>query len=88
MAGCAQDDVYGIGFCRWLLDVLWRRALHLVNDPEYFKGATVLVLQKDRSGLPIHVVWGIPKGAVTPAVVVTGYRPQADKWSSDFKARL
>src|SRR5436190_22613686 len=58
----------------------------LVEDyPEYFRGPSVLVLQKDPNGLPVHIVWGIPKGAVTPAVLVTGYRPQADKWSDDFK---
>ena len=45
-------------------------------------------VQKDPDGLPIHVVWGIPKGAGTPAVVVTAYRPEKDKWSDDFKTRL
>lgn len=63
-------------------------AIEIEDYPGFGKGPSVLALQFDREGSPIHVVWGIPKGYISPAVLITAYRPDPSRWDKDFKVRI
>ncbi|MGH6923010.1 MAG: DUF4258 domain-containing protein [Propylenella sp.] len=60
----------------------------VVEDyPSAPKGPSVLVLEHDGEGRPVHVLWGIPKDQNGPAVLITAYRPDPARWSKGFTER-
>lgn len=62
-------------------------AILVEEYPDSPKGPCALFLQKDQTGAPIHVVWGIPKGHEKPVVLVTAYRPESARWDEAFMRR-
>ncbi len=63
------------------------RAKVVEEYPDYKKGPCALVLETDRDGNPVHVVWGMQRGESSPAVLVTAYRPDPDRWTENFMRR-
>ena len=55
--------------------------------PNYPKGPSVLLFQQTKDGRSVHVVWGIPAGHTSPAVLITGYLPDPGRWETEFKRR-
>lgn len=62
-------------------------AVAVEDYPARDRGPSVLALQYDVNGRPIHIVWALPANDRRPAVIVTAYRPDPKQWDSDFKRR-
>lgn len=78
----AEDDILATEVVHGV-----RSAMVVEDYPDFPKGPCVLVLQRDGQSNPIHALWGIPRGASSPAVLITAYRPDPEKWSDDFQQR-
>jgi hypothetical protein len=63
------------------------RAVVVEEYPDYYAGPCLLLLQYDESGMPVHMLWGIPKGQSRPAVLITAYRPEALRWDASYTHR-
>jgi hypothetical protein len=78
----AADNI----FVQDMLDSV-HSAIVVEEYPDFYKGPCLLALQKDSECKPVHVVWGIARGKTSPAVLITAYRPDPDRWNEDFKRR-
>lgn len=58
--------------------------VELYNDPG--ERPAVLLLQRDSSGTPLHVIWGFDADT-GDALVITSYYPGLDRWEPDLMTR-
>ena len=63
------------------------KALVVEDYPDHSRGACVLCLQRDDADQPIHVLWGLAARTPEIATIITGYRPDPNRWMDDLMTR-
>lgn len=59
----------------------------LEDYPDHKRGPCILLMHDAPAGRRVHAVWGIPIGYSTPAVLVTAYIPDPERWDNDLRKR-
>lgn len=82
--GGTRRDERGLGDADLIHGVA--NATVVESYPDDDEGPSLLTLQHDRNGHPLHVVWGFDSDT-GDALVITTYYPGLDRWEPGFMTR-
>lgn len=82
--GGLRRDQRGLDDADLIYDIAEATVVELYD--EHGQQPAVLLLQHDRSGTPIHVLWGF-HSVTGDALVITAYYPGLDRWEPDLTTR-
>ena len=82
--GELRRDERGLDDADLIHDIAEATTAELYDEPG--QRPAVLLLQHDRSGTPIHVIWGF-HSVTGDALVITAYYPGLDRWEPDLMTR-
>ena len=82
--GGLRCDRRGLDDTDLIHDIAEATTVELYDEPG--QRPAVLLLQHDRNGTPIHVIWGF-HSVTGDALVITAYHPGPDRWEPDLTTR-